>query len=89
MTSPDFGSTHDYRLLVEYGDGVEHEQDDPYRFAPTLGEIDRHLINEGRHEQLWTVLGAHVRHYPGPARRRLGRLVRRVGAARQGRPRHR
>ncbi|GAB3876881.1 1,4-alpha-glucan branching protein GlgB [Terrabacter terrigena] len=66
MTSPDFGSTHDYRLLVEYGDGVEHEQDDPYRFAPTLGEIDRHLINEGRHEQLWTVLGAHVRHYPGP-----------------------
>ena len=66
MTSPDFGTTHDYRLLVEYGDGVEHEQDDPYRFAPTLGEIDRHLINEGRHEQLWTVLGAHVRHYPGP-----------------------
>ena len=66
MTSPDFGTTHDYRLLVEYGDGVEHEQDDPYRFAPTLGEIDRHLINEGRHEQLWTVLGAHVRNYPGP-----------------------
>jgi 1,4-alpha-glucan branching enzyme len=66
MTSPDFGTTHDYRLLVTYGDGVEHEQDDPYRFAPTLGEIDRHLINEGRHEQLWTVLGAHVRHYPGP-----------------------
>ncbi|HET9631885.1 MAG TPA: alpha-amylase family glycosyl hydrolase, partial [Terrabacter sp.] len=66
MTSPDFTSTHDYRLLVEYGDGVEHVQDDPYRFAPTLGEIDRHLINEGRHEQLWSVLGAHVRHYPGP-----------------------
>ncbi len=66
MTSPDFGSTHDYRLLVSYGDGVEHEQDDPYRFAPTLGELDRHLINEGRHEQLWTVLGAHVRSYPGP-----------------------
>ncbi len=66
MTSPDFGTTHDYRLLVSYGDGVEHEQDDPYRFAPTLGELDRHLINEGRHEQLWTVLGAHVRTYSGP-----------------------
>ncbi|HKX69206.1 MAG TPA: 1,4-alpha-glucan branching protein GlgB [Intrasporangium sp.] len=66
MTSPDFGSTHDYRLLVTYGDGIEHEQDEPYRFAPTLGEIDRHLINEGRHEQLWTVLGAHLRNYPGP-----------------------
>src|SRR5690349_9334709 len=26
---------------------------------PTIGEIDLHLINEGRHEQLWQVLGAH------------------------------
>ena len=26
-----------------------------------LGEIDLHLIAEGRHEQLWDVLGAHVR----------------------------
>ncbi len=58
--------SQDYRLLVDYGDGVEHEQDDPYRFIPTLGEVDRFLINEGRHEQLWTVLGSHVRHYDGP-----------------------
>ena len=27
---------------------------------PTIGEIDLHLINEGRHEQLWTALGAQV-----------------------------
>ena len=66
ITAPHLTSTHDYRLLVTYDDGVEHEQDDPYRFAPTLGEIDRHLINEGRHEQLWTVLGSHVRRYSGP-----------------------
>ena len=26
----------------------------------TIGEMDVHLINEGRHEQLWDVLGAHV-----------------------------
>ena len=26
-----------------------------------LGELDLHLIGEGRHEQLWQVLGAHVR----------------------------
>ena len=26
----------------------------------TLGELDIHLINEGRHEQLWDALGAHV-----------------------------
>ncbi len=58
--------TMDYRLLVAWGDGVEHEQDDPYRFAPTLGDMDLHLVGEGRHEQLWTVLGARVREYTGP-----------------------
>jgi 1,4-alpha-glucan branching enzyme len=26
----------------------------------TLGELDFHLINEGRHEKLWSALGAHV-----------------------------
>jgi 1,4-alpha-glucan branching enzyme len=53
----------DYRLEVAYGDGHVHAVDDPYRFLPTLGEMDLHLINEGRHEQLWTVLGARVHHY--------------------------
>ncbi len=54
----------DYRLVVTY-DGEPFEIDDPYRFLPTLGEVDLHLINEGRHEQLWEVLGAHVEHYEG------------------------
>jgi 1,4-alpha-glucan branching enzyme len=54
----------DYRVAASYGaDPVV--LDDPYRFLPTLGEMDLHLINEGRHEQLWEVLGAHVHHYPG------------------------
>jgi len=56
----------DYRVLVTYGEGedsVTHEVDDPYRFLPTLGEVDLHLVNEGRHERLWDVLGAHVHHY--------------------------
>ncbi|MBW8171873.1 1,4-alpha-glucan branching protein GlgB [Ornithinimicrobium sp. Arc0846-15] len=56
----------DYRVLTSWDDGHEHTRDDPYRFLPTVGEIDQHLINEGRHEQLWTVLGAHVRRYDGP-----------------------
>ena len=56
-------------------------QDDPYRFLPTLGEVDLHLIGEGRHEQLWTVLGAHVREYPGPMGAGARHLVRRLGAA--------
>jgi 1,4-alpha-glucan branching enzyme len=57
----------DYRLLVDYGDGFEHAQDDPYRFLPTLGEMDLHLIGEGRHEELWRVLGAHVHTYDSPS----------------------
>ncbi|WP_265444843.1 1,4-alpha-glucan branching protein GlgB [Flexivirga meconopsidis] len=56
----------DYRVVTTYDDGVDHIADDPYRFLPTLGEVDLHLIGEGRHEQLWTVLGAHVRSYAGP-----------------------
>ncbi|WP_168583509.1 1,4-alpha-glucan branching protein GlgB [Gephyromycinifex aptenodytis] len=55
----------DYRLFVAYEDGLEHRQDDPYRFWPTLGEIDLHLIGEGRHEELWKVLGSHLREYEG------------------------
>ncbi|MFD9703722.1 1,4-alpha-glucan branching protein GlgB [Lentzea sp. NPDC059081] len=52
----------DYRLLVSYGDHTV-EVDDPYRWLPTVGELDLHLIGEGRHERLWDVLGAHVRCY--------------------------
>ncbi|MDN4162806.1 1,4-alpha-glucan branching protein GlgB [Nocardioides abyssi] len=55
----------DYRVRVAY-DGEPVEVDDPYRFLPTLGEVDLHLVNEGRHEQLWTVLGARVHHYEVP-----------------------
>jgi 1,4-alpha-glucan branching enzyme len=54
-----------YVLQATYEDGSEHREDDPYRHLPTLGELDIHLIREGRHEQLWDVLGAHVRHFPG------------------------
>jgi len=53
----------DYRLAVAYGDRPEFVTDDPYRFWPTLGDLDLHLIREGRHEELWKVLGAHVRTY--------------------------
>ncbi|MFF1681265.1 1,4-alpha-glucan branching enzyme [Streptomyces sp. NPDC058256] len=48
----------EYTLSVTY-DGTEFEAQDPYRFLPALGELDLHLIGEGRHEELWKVLGAH------------------------------
>ncbi|MEW2610090.1 1,4-alpha-glucan branching protein GlgB [Streptomyces sp. NPDC047880] len=46
-----------YTLHVAYEEG-EQETHDPYRFLPALGELDLHLIREGRHEQLWQALGA-------------------------------
>ena len=61
-----FAQVPDYRLEVAY-DGPPRTFDDPYRFLPTLGEIDLHLIGEGRHEELWRVLGAHTRSYDGIA----------------------
>ena len=62
------GQTPDYRVAVSYPDGnggslPEITADDPYRFLPSLGEVDLHLIAEGRHENLWEVLGAHVKQY--------------------------
>ena len=53
----------DYRIAVTYDGAPELITDDPYRFLPTRGEVDLHLIGEGRHERLWTVLGSHVRNY--------------------------
>ncbi|MGW1260281.1 GlgB N-terminal domain-containing protein, partial [Streptomyces sp. NPDC002513] len=55
-----------YRLLVVYEE-VTQETEDAYRFLPTLGELDLHLIGEGRHEQLWQVLGAHSMTHQGVA----------------------
>src|SRR5699024_10930667 len=48
-----------YEVEAFYADGAQHRQYDGYQFLPTLGEVDLHLIAEGRHEQLWNVLGAH------------------------------
>ncbi|MCQ9352047.1 1,4-alpha-glucan branching protein GlgB [Corynebacterium sp. 153RC1] len=53
----------DYRLRVTWADGSTTDKADPYHFLPTLGEMDLHLIREGRHERLWEVLGAHQRSY--------------------------
>jgi 1,4-alpha-glucan branching enzyme len=53
-----------YRIAATYPGGTaEDVRDDPYRHLPTLGEFDLYLIGEGRHEELWRVLGAHVREY--------------------------
>ncbi|MFM1950489.1 MAG: 1,4-alpha-glucan branching protein GlgB [Actinomycetota bacterium] len=50
----------DYRIAAEYENAPRWESDDPYRYLPKIGDLDLHLIGEGRHEQLWQALGAHV-----------------------------
>ncbi|NBC32887.1 MAG: 1,4-alpha-glucan branching protein GlgB [Alphaproteobacteria bacterium] len=47
-----------YRLRVSTG-GRTRDIADPYRFPPILGEMDLHLIAEGKHLRLDEKLGAH------------------------------
>jgi 1,4-alpha-glucan branching enzyme len=54
-----------YELEVDYGDAGTFTIHDPYSFLPTLGELDLHLAAEGRHEELYEKLGAHVREMEG------------------------
>jgi 1,4-alpha-glucan branching enzyme len=53
-----------YRLRVR-SDDHQWEVDDPYRFLPTLGDLDLHLIGEGTHRHLWHRLGARVIEHQG------------------------
>ena len=50
----------DYELEVTYPRGVSFTLKDPYRFSPALGDIDLHLVGEGRHRRLYEKMGAHV-----------------------------
>jgi 1,4-alpha-glucan branching enzyme len=54
-----------YQLEVDYGSAGTFTIEDPYAFPPTIGELDLHLIGEGRHEELYEKLGAHVRELGG------------------------
>src|SRR5256714_15378306 len=55
----------EYELEIEYPNGETFTVRDPYSFLPTLGEMDLHLAGEGRHEELYARLGAHVREIDG------------------------
>lgn len=55
----------EYHYRVIYGDGQTCDVGDPYRFWPTVGDLDLHLFNEGRHHQLWRMLGARHRQHQG------------------------
>jgi len=48
-----------YRFNIQSGGEVKKIRD-PYSFPPTIGELDLHLFAEGKHEQVYERLGAHV-----------------------------
>ena len=54
-----------YRLRLHFANGAAVERDDPYRFLPTVGELDLHLFNEGTHRRVYQALGAHARTMDG------------------------
>jgi 1,4-alpha-glucan branching enzyme len=53
------------RLLFVHRNGSSWERITPYIFPPVLGELDLHLIGEGRHLRLWEALGARERDHAG------------------------
>ena len=59
-------SVRRYRLRAK-NFGGEWEVDDPYSFGPVLGQLDDHLIVEGRHEKMYDRLGAHAMEHEGVA----------------------
>jgi 1,4-alpha-glucan branching enzyme len=52
------GSPTAYTLHIRWPSGIQ-ETADPYAFGLLLGDLDLHLISEGRHRQLGDCLGAH------------------------------
>jgi 1,4-alpha-glucan branching enzyme len=54
-----------YELEVAYPGGHTFTLRDPYAFLPTLSDVDLHLAGEGRHEEIYAKLGAHVREVDG------------------------
>ncbi len=56
-----------YRLRLWLHDGGTIDIDDPYRFPPVLGELDIHLLGEGRHLRSYARMGAHPTEIDGVA----------------------
>ena len=61
------GAAHPFHYEIELSDaaGQLDRRVDPYRFPPTLGELDLYLSGEGSHHRLYEKLGAHPRQVDG------------------------
>ena len=56
---PDF-HPFSYQFHITYHDGNTSITNDPYRFLPQLGDVDKYLFNSGTHYNLYTHMGAHL-----------------------------
>ncbi len=56
-----------YRLRVHAPDGTGRDIEDAYRFGRVMGDVDLHLLGEGKHQRLWERLGAHLMTIDGVA----------------------
>jgi 1,4-alpha-glucan branching enzyme len=54
-----------YRIRFFFANGDSWESDAPYRFLPSLGDMDLYLAGEGSHYQLYRKLGAHLSEMDG------------------------
>ncbi|KUJ74666.1 glycogen-branching enzyme [Thiomicrospira sp. XS5] len=54
-----------YKVTWREADGLSYSAVSPYTFWPQLGELDLHLYAEGRHWQLYDLLGAQVKEIDG------------------------
>ncbi|WP_394430278.1 1,4-alpha-glucan branching enzyme [Streptomyces sp. SGAir0957] len=63
-SAPASPASSPYTLEITYGETVQRIAD-AYSLLPSVGELDLHLIGEGRHEQLWTALGARPMEHQG------------------------
>jgi 1,4-alpha-glucan branching enzyme len=59
LALPDETRFFEYQLAVTDWSGNTQVVEDPYRFAPVLGEMDLYLYNEGNLLKAWEKLGAH------------------------------
>ena len=60
LSSPPGTDRFPYTLTIEKDDGTSWETPDPYSFLPQLGEMDLHLLGEGKHFRLYDVFGARI-----------------------------
>ena len=75
----------DYQLRWRSGQGEWRQAHDPYRFGPTIGDLDLHLFAEGKHEHIYRILGAHCCEHEGVQWRALCHLGTQCPAGQRGR----